>query len=84
MNPTAGNLEILPFISEFVIDLITVRNNGAGEVFQEFPWMVGFSGSLPIEKNDRVFFATPKYLKMQNAFPKVAAGNSSFLHVSPA
>ena len=31
-----------------------------------------------------VFFATPKYLKMQNAFPKVAAGNSSFLHVSPA
>ena len=32
----------------------------------------------------RLFFATPKYLKMQNAFPKVAAGNSSFLHVSPA
>ena len=31
-----------------------------------------------------LFFATPKYLKMQNAFPKVAAGNSSFLHVSPA
>ena len=31
-----------------------------------------------------VFFATPKYLKMQNAFPKVATGNSSFLHVSPA
>lgn len=31
-----------------------------------------------------MFFATPKYLKMQNAFPKVAAGNSSFLHVSPA
>ena len=31
-----------------------------------------------------VFFATPKYQKMQNAFPKVAAGNSSFLHVSPA
>lgn len=31
-----------------------------------------------------VFLATPKYLKMQNAFPKVAAGNSSFLHVSPA
>ena len=32
----------------------------------------------------KLFFATPKYLKMQNAFPKVAAGNSSFLHVSPA
>lgn len=32
----------------------------------------------------RVFFATPKYLKMQNAFPKVAVGNSSFLHISPA
>ena len=31
-----------------------------------------------------VFFATPKYLKMQTVFPKVAAGNSSFLHVSPA
>ena len=31
-----------------------------------------------------MFFATPKYLKLQNAFPKVAAGNSSFLHVSPA
>lgn len=31
-----------------------------------------------------VFFATSKYLKMQNAFPKVAAGNSSFLHISPA
>ena len=31
-----------------------------------------------------VFFATPKYLKLQNTFPKVAAGNSSFLHVSPA
>lgn len=31
-----------------------------------------------------LFFATPKYLKLQNAFPKVAAGNSSFLHVSPA
>ena len=31
-----------------------------------------------------VFFATPKYLKMQTSFPKVAAGNSSFLHVSPA
>ena len=39
-------------------------------------------------KNDpalsALFFATPKYLKLQNAFPKVAAGNSSFLHVSPA
>lgn len=33
---------------------------------------------------DSLFFATPKYLKLQNAFPKVAAGNSSFLHVSPA
>ena len=32
----------------------------------------------------KLFFATPKYLKLQNAFPKVAAGNSSFLHVSPA
>ena len=32
----------------------SVSNNGAGEVFQKFPWMVGFSGSLPIEKNDRV------------------------------
>ena len=32
----------------------------------------------------RLFFASPKYLKLQNAFPKVAAGNSSFLHVSPA
>lgn len=31
-----------------------------------------------------LFFATPKYLKMQTFFPKVAAGNSSFLHVSPA
>ena len=31
-----------------------------------------------------LFFATPKYLKMQTSFPKVAAGNSSFLHVSPA
>ena len=31
-----------------------------------------------------VFFATPNYQKMQNAFPKVAAGNSSFLHVPPA
>ena len=31
-----------------------------------------------------VFFATPKYLKMQNAFPKVAAGNSSFLQKPPA
>ena len=33
---------------------------------------------------DLLFFATPKYLKMQTFFPKVAAGNSSFLHVSPA
>lgn len=32
----------------------------------------------------KVFFATPNYQKMQNAFPKVAAGNSSFLQVSPA
>lgn len=32
----------------------------------------------------RLFFASPKYPKLQNAFPKVAAGNSSFLHVSPA
>lgn len=31
-----------------------------------------------------VFFATLNYPKMQNAFPKVAAGNSSFLQVSPA
>ena len=31
-----------------------------------------------------MFFATPNYPKMQNAFPKVAAGNSSFLHVPPA
>ena len=31
-----------------------------------------------------LFFASPKYLKLQNTFPKVAAGNSSFLHVSPA
>ena len=31
-----------------------------------------------------VFFATPNYQKMQNVFPKVAAGNSSFLHVPPA
>ena len=31
-----------------------------------------------------LFFATPNYQKMQNAFPKVAAGNSSFLHVPPA
>lgn len=54
MNPTLGNSEILPFVSEFVIDLITVRNNGTGEVFQEIPWMVGFSGRLPIEKDDRV------------------------------
>lgn len=54
MNPTAGDPEVLPFISKFVIDLITVRNNGTGEVFQEFPWMVGLSGSLPIVKDDRV------------------------------
>ena len=31
-----------------------------------------------------VFFATPKYLKMQEQFLKVAEGNSSFLHASPA
>lgn len=31
-----------------------------------------------------LFFATPNYQKMQNPFPKVAAGNSSFLHVPPA
>ena len=54
MNPTAGNPEVFPFISELVIDLITVRNNGTGEVLQEFSWMVGFSGSLPIVKDNRV------------------------------
>lgn len=37
-----------------------------------------------IQELAELFFATPNYQKMQNAFPKVAAGNSSFLHVPPA
>lgn len=52
MNPTAGNPEVFPFLSELVIDLITVRNNGTGEVLQKFSWMVSFSGSLPIVKDN--------------------------------
>lgn len=59
---------------------------GAGRIY----WC-GYGRDIPskvqrfLEKiNQSVFLASPKYSKMQNAFPKVAAGNSSFLHVSPA
>ena len=54
-----------------VSDKIVVQGSSAG-------------GHLAASLGVFLFFATPKYQKMQNAFPKVAAGNSSFLHVSPA
>ena len=56
MNPTAGNLEILPFISEFVIDLITVSDEDTGIVFQELLRMIRFPGILEIVDDDRVGF----------------------------
>lgn len=37
-----------------------------------------------MQLHNMMFFASTNYLKMQRHFQKVAAGNSSFLHVSPA
>lgn len=52
MNPATGYLEVFPFPCELVVDLITVRNDGAGEIFQEFSRVVSLSGSLPVVEDD--------------------------------
>lgn len=55
MYPTTGYLQILPFLTEFMVDLITISHHSPGEVLKELPWMARFSGWLPIVKNDRIF-----------------------------
>ena len=62
-----------------VTDVYSVLKESFKDILQEL--------SIPGDSEPvfrKLFFATPKYLKMQTFFPKVAAGNSSFLHVSPA
>ena len=58
-------------------------NTYENHVIKFLEWVKKNPDEVTLE-DARMFFATPKYLKMQTFFPKVAAGNSSFLHVSPA
>ena len=52
MYPTPTDRKVRSFLSELVIDLITVCDYHTGEVFQKISWMVSPTGRLPIKKDD--------------------------------
>ena len=56
MNPAAGHLQVVPFLFEGMIDLITVSDEDAGIVFQELLRVIRFPGVLEIVDDDRVGF----------------------------
>lgn len=47
--PTATDGQIIALPAKFMIDLITVCDNGAGEIFQELSWMIS-SARRPLVK----------------------------------
>ena len=58
MDPASGYLQIIPFLFEGMIDLITVSDEDAGIVFQELLRVIRFPGVLEIVNDDRVGFVT--------------------------
>ena len=60
MDPAACDGQIFPFISKGMVDLVSVRDDRAGEVLQEFPWMIAPPGWLPFIQDDRMgYFGRP-------------------------
>ena len=54
MNPATGHLQVVPFLFEGMIDLITISNEDTGIVFQKLLGVIRFPGVLEIIDDDRV------------------------------
>ena len=52
MYPATGHLQIIPFLFEGMIDLITIRNEDTGIAFQELLGVIRFPGVLEIIDDD--------------------------------
>ena len=57
MDPTTCDIQIRPFLIEFVIHLVPICDHGSGEVLQELSRVIGASGWLPVKQDDRRGFA---------------------------
>ena len=48
VDPTAGDPQILSFVPELVVDLISISNHSPGKAFQEVSGMISPARGLPI------------------------------------